>query len=160
MWQIRAPRPSRTGAVGDGGRLEGGLTSRDDGVDGVLAGLRVLVVEDEALVAMLIEDSLTDLGCEVVALVAGLDEALEVAGREPLDAAVLDVNLAGREVYPAADRLAARGIPFVFATGYGPQGVREAYRDRPALQKPFEPRDLARALVRAVRAARGRPRAA
>jgi CheY-like chemotaxis protein len=122
----------------------------DEGGD-ALAGLRVLVVEDEALVAMLIEDALTDLGCEVVALVAGLDEALSVAAREPLDAAVLDVNLAGREVYPAADRLAARGVPFVFATGYGPQGIRDGYRDRPALQKPFEPQELARALTRAVR---------
>jgi CheY-like chemotaxis protein len=130
------------------------LVSRGDG-DAALAGLRVLVVEDEALVAMLIEDALADLGCVVVALVAGLDEALDLAASERLDAAVLDVNLAGREAYPAADRLAERGVPFVFATGYGPQGLRDGYRDRPALQKPFEPRELAAALARAVREARG-----
>jgi CheY-like chemotaxis protein len=124
MWQIRAPRRGR--------RLEGGLVPHSDEGGDSLAGLRVLVV---------------------VALVAGLDEALSVAAREPLDAAVLDVNLAGREVYPAADRLAARGVPFVFATGYGPQGIRDGYRDRPALQKPFEPQELARALTRAVREA-------
>ena len=117
-------------------------------------GLRVLLVEDEPLVAMNVEDMLDALGCVVVAAAARVDEALLVVEREALDAAVLDVNLDGRPSFPVADALAARDVPFVFATGYGPSGLREDLRGRPSLQKPFRLRQLAEALAGAVAAPR------
>ena len=104
--------------------------------------LRVLIVEDEMLVAMNIEDMLLDLGHEVAGIASRLAPALSLAGEAAIDAAMLDVNLAGENSFPVADVLAARGIPFVFATGYGRQGIEERYRDRPLLQKPFRASDL------------------
>ena len=83
------------------------------------AGLRVLLVEDESMVALLLEDMLAELGHEVVGPVARLDKALEMAQRQALDVALLDVNLNGKEIYPVAEALAAREVPFVFVTGYG-----------------------------------------
>jgi CheY-like chemotaxis protein len=106
------------------------------------SGLRVLLVEDESVVAMLIEDILRELGCELVGPVAQLHKAVEMARHESLDAAILDVNLNGHDVYPVADALAARGIPFIFATGYGRDSLRPPYDDRPLLQKPFQQRDV------------------
>lgn len=106
------------------------------------SGLRVLLVEDEIMVVLLFEEMLAELGHEIVGPVAHIAKALEMAQREALDAALLDVNIDGREVYPVADALAARGIPFVFVTGYGKAGLRASYRDRPILQKPFRQRDL------------------
>ncbi|MBN9320332.1 MAG: response regulator [Caulobacterales bacterium] len=114
--------------------------------DNKLSGLRVLVVEDEALVAMLVEDMLTDLGCTVVGPLADLDEALAIVGDAEIDCAVLDVNLGGKPIFPVADALKARGVPFAFASGYGEAGVREDHRSAPVLQKPFREADLARAL--------------
>ena len=111
-----------------------------------LARLRVLVVEDEMMVSMLIEDMLTDLGCVVVGPAARLDEAIELAKASELDCAVLDVNLAGQPIYPLADILRELGKPFAFATGYGDAGLREADRGSPVLQKPFREGDLARVL--------------
>lgn len=105
-------------------------------------GLRVLLVEDEIMVALLLEEMLAELGHTVVGPVARLDRALEMTQREPLDAALLDVNINGSEVYPVAEALAARGIPFAFVTGYGGNGLRTLYCDRPTLQKPFRRRDL------------------
>jgi CheY-like chemotaxis protein len=110
--------------------------------------LRVLVVEDEMLVAMNIEDMLLDLGHEVAGLASRLEPALSLARDGAFDLAMLDVNLAGQQSFPVADVLIARGIPFLFATGYGSQGIAEAYRDRPVLQKPFRTRDLGEALER------------
>jgi CheY-like chemotaxis protein len=110
------------------------------------SGLRVLVVEDEALVAMLVEDMLTDLGCTVVGPMAELDEALAAVASEQIDCAVLDVNLAGKPIFPVADALKAKGVPFAFASGYGEAGVRDDLRSAPVLQKPFREADLARAL--------------
>ena len=110
--------------------------------------LRVLVVEDEMLVAMNIEDMLLDLGHEVAGLASRLEPALSLAREGAFDLAMLDVNLAGQQSFPIADILIARGIPFVFATGYGIKGIAEAYRDRPVLQKPFRTRDLGEALDR------------
>lgn len=104
--------------------------------------LRILVVEDEMLVAMNIEDMLLDLGHEVAGIASRLAPALALAGEASIDAAMLDVNLAGENSFPVADLLAARGIPFVFATGYGPQGIEERHRGRPLLQKPFRASDL------------------
>jgi CheY-like chemotaxis protein len=109
-------------------------------------GLRVLVVEDEALVAMLVEDMLADLGCVVVGPIAELDEALQMVADTEVDCAVLDVNLAGRPIFPVADALKAKGVPFAFASGYGEAGVRDDHRGAPVLQKPFREADLARAL--------------
>jgi CheY-like chemotaxis protein len=121
------------------------------------AGLRVLLVEDESVVAMLLEDIIGELGCKVVGPVARVDKAIEMAQHETLDAAILDVNLNGHDVYPVADALAARSIPFIFATGYGRDSLRPPYDDRPLLQKPFQQRDVdaAFAEVRAIKNAAG-----
>ena len=110
--------------------------------------LRILVVEDEMLVAMNIEDMLLDLGHEVAGLASRLEPALSLAREGEFDLAMLDVNLAGQQSFPVADILVARGIPFLFATGYGTKGIAEPYRDRPVLQKPFRTRDLGEALDR------------
>lgn len=106
------------------------------------SGLRVLVVEDEIMVALLLEDMIADLGYRVVGPVGRLAKALDVASREAIDVAILDVNVDGKEVYPVADALAARHIPFAFITGYGREGLREPYRGSPTLAKPFRKRDL------------------
>jgi CheY-like chemotaxis protein len=117
-----------------------------------LTGLRLLLVEDEALVAMMVEDMLTDFGC-VVADVAGTVSrgvALVTDAELALDGAILDVNLGGEKVYPVAQALAARGIPFIFATGYGTAGIAEAFSHVPVLAKPYEPRALERMLTAAL----------
>jgi CheY-like chemotaxis protein len=111
---------------------------------------RVLVVEDEMLVAMLIEDMLIDLGYEVIGPAARLAEGLKLANGEQVDAAVLDINLAGELSFPIADVLEARGIPFIFASGYGARGLNEVHRSRTALSKPFQVQDLAQALANLV----------
>jgi CheY-like chemotaxis protein len=111
-----------------------------------LAGLRVLVVEDEMMVSMLIEDMLADMGCHVVGPAARLDEAIELIKGAEIDCAVLDVNLGGQPIFPLADILRERGVPIAFATGYGDAGLREADRGTPVLQKPFREGDLARVL--------------
>jgi CheY-like chemotaxis protein len=108
--------------------------------------LRILVVEDEMLVAMNIEDMLLELGHEVAGLAGRLGPALALAGESRFDAAMLDVNLAGEPSFPVADLLAERGIPFLFATGYGRKGIEERFHDRPILQKPFRASELAAAL--------------
>jgi len=110
------------------------------------AGLRVLVVEDEMMVSMLIEDMLTDLGCAIVGPASRLDEAMELARATEFDCAVLDVNLGGQPIFPVADLLRERGRPFAFATGYGDAGLRDQDRGAPVLQKPFREGDLARVL--------------
>jgi CheY-like chemotaxis protein len=99
---------------------------------------RILVVEDEFLIRMLLEDMLADLGYEIAAAVGTIAEASKAATTADIHAAVLDVNLDGQEIYPVADILAKRGKPFVFVTGYGEGGLIDPYRDRPALQKPFQ----------------------
>ena len=99
---------------------------------------RILVVEDEYLIRMLLEDMLADLGYEIAAAVGTIAEARDVAAKGDFNAAVLDVNLDGQEIYPVAEILAKRGLPFVFVTGYGENSLIEPYRDRPALQKPFQ----------------------
>lgn len=111
-----------------------------------LTGLRVLVVEDEMMVSMLIEDMLTDLGCIVVGPAARLDEAIALTENERIDCAVLDVNLGGQPIFPLADILRAKGAPFAFATGYGDAGLRDVDKGSPVLQKPFRETDLARIL--------------
>lgn len=108
---------------------------------------RVLVVEDEMLVAMMIEDMLISLGHHVLGPAMHLSDALELAESEALDFAVLDVNL-GRDQrsYPIATRLRERGIPFVFITGYGAAGLVDEFRGVTTLRKPIEPQELERIL--------------
>ena len=112
-----------------------------------LKGRRILVVEDEMMIAMLVEDMLTELGCSVVGPVHALDAALAMAKTEnALDAAVLDVNLAGQPVFAVADALRAIGVPSIFSTGYGESALREVDQGAQVLQKPFVAGDLVRAL--------------
>jgi CheY-like chemotaxis protein len=113
-----------------------------------LQGARILLVEDEALVAMLLEDMLADNGCEVVATAPRLAEALAHAKDTDLkfDLAILDLNLAGENTFSVAQALKDRGTPFVFATGYGAGGLPPEWRDRPTLQKPFTSTDITQVL--------------
>ena len=114
---------------------------------------RVLVVEDEYLIRMLVEDMLTDLGYTIAAAVGTIAEASKVATGGEFDIAILDVNVDGEEIYPVADILAQRGLPFVFVTGYGEGSLLAKYRSRPALQKPFQSeqlKDLLASLLAAV----------
>src|SRR6266566_4880464 len=97
---------------------------------------RVLVVEDEVMIRMMLEDMLGELGYTVAAEAARIDEALEATKNADFDLAILDANLDGHPVSPVADALVTRGTPFVFATGYG--DVPEPYRGRPMLTKPFQ----------------------
>jgi CheY-like chemotaxis protein len=101
-----------------------------------LAGLRVLVVEDASPVGMLAEGLLDQLGCNMVGLVSNVQKALEMAEREKIQLALLDVDLGGEPVYPVAEALQARGIPFVFMSGYG--RLEQPWNNRPIIQKPFE----------------------
>jgi len=100
-------------------------------------GCRFLVVEDETLIAVVIEDALVEMGCEIVGLSGRLDTALQLATDGEFDAAILDITIRGGKVYPIAELLAARGIPFAFVSGYGDWALPEAFRDRPRLMKPF-----------------------
>ncbi|WP_048437610.1 response regulator [Methylobacterium platani] len=113
----------------------------------LLVGRRVLLVEDESLVAMLAEDMLLELGCEVVVAMR-LDKALAQARTGSFDLAVLDVNLGDARSYPIADLLFERHTPFLFATGYGRQGLEDAYRAVPVLQKPYQAAPLEHLLTR------------
>lgn len=118
--------------------------------DSKLNGLRILVVEDEAAISMLLEDMLMDFGCEVVGPAARLSAALEMIERETFDIAILDVNLAGDPIYPAAEALARRDVPFIFSTGYGGGGIKDPYRNRPVVQKPFGQQELKRTLLKGI----------
>ncbi len=109
---------------------------------------RILVVEDETLVAMLVEDMVVELGHQVVGPVERLGQAVAIArGGESVDCAILDINFNGATTYEVADALAARRIPFVFATGYNRGWLSERYRDAPMLQKPFQIGELRRTLA-------------
>lgn len=114
------------------------------------AGRRVLVVEDEALVAMLLETILEDMGCVAVGPAATVDEGLRMAADEAVDAALLDVNVAGRQVFPVAEALKRRGVPFIFSTGYGEGGLPDEWRGQPTLQKPFTEAAVRNALIAAM----------
>jgi len=115
------------------------------------AKLKVLIVEDESIVAMMIEDLIVDLGHEVVGTAGRLEQALSLAQEAQIDFAIVDVNLNGQYTYPVAETLKARGVPFVFATGYGSGGLKEEWKKSPVLQKPFQPEDLARAIEAGTR---------
>jgi CheY-like chemotaxis protein len=108
-------------------------------------GRRVLIVEDEALIAFLLEEMITDLGYAVAGTANTLDLAM-AAEPESFDMAILDVSLNGRQVYPFAETLATCGKPFAFATGSGGSGIPEAHRGALLLQKPFQQESLKRVL--------------
>lgn len=116
-----------------------------------LHGLRVLVVEDESLVAMLIEEYLAEFGCIVAVSARRVDKGLESLKDLDIGAAVLDVNVAGESVSPIAEVLDGRNIPFIFASGYGARGVEARWTGRPVLQKPFTSNDLRSALLACLR---------
>jgi len=111
-----------------------------------LTGRRVFLVEDEALIIMMVEDALADLGCEVAGVASRFDDAVAKARKLAFDVAILDVNLNGLRTFPIAEIIQDRGIPFVFATGYGAGSVPDGLSDRPILQKPFAAADLTEAL--------------
>ncbi|MGV8938167.1 MAG: response regulator [Allorhizobium sp.] len=115
-----------------------------------LAGLRVLLVEDEALLSLLMEEWLDDMECTVVATASRLEDAKEKARSLAMDIAVLDVNLAGQLSYPVAEILLGRGIPFVFSTGYGKAGLSGNLEHAPVLSKPYQQGQLADALRKAM----------
>ena len=123
------------------------MTSDADGA----GGKRVLVVEDELMIRMLLQDMLDDLGHTLAGEAGAIDEALTLARQAEFDIAILDVNLNGQPISPVVEVLVARGLPFVFATGYGQRGVPEQYRKIPTLQKPFQADALAVALAAATR---------
>ena len=117
-----------------------------------LADRRVLIVEDEYFLADDMAQALQELGAQIVGPVPTPDKALALLADEPVDAAILDINLKGQVVFPVADALREQGVPFVFATGYDETVVPEAYKDVPRWEKPFKPEDLAKALPSLVRA--------
>lgn len=115
---------------------------------------RVLVLEDEATVALMIEDMLEDIGCVVAASAAHVDQAMKYLEEASFDVAVLDVNVGGTLSYAVAEALQRRGIPFIFSTGYGEAGLAAEYRQSEVIQKPFRMEDLQGALLRALSAER------
>jgi DNA-binding response OmpR family regulator len=108
----------------------------------------VLIVEDQIIIAIEIEDILGGCGCVAVGPAGTLESALRLAREEVLDAAILDVNLDGEYVFPVAEELRARGIPFIFATGYSRSMLPEEWRDVPRLGKPFKRGELEQLLGR------------
>jgi len=114
-----------------------------------LCGKRLLVVEDEALVALMLEELLEGFGCDVVGVAGTLSKGLALVGDESLaiDGALLDINLGGEKVFPVAERLAARGVPFIFCTGYGAGGLPPNFAGVPTLAKPYLEEALEKMLV-------------
>lgn len=123
-----------------------------------LAGRRVLVIEDEPLVTMLLEDELAEIGCEIVGLASQFPDAMAKAMSLSFDVAILDLNLEGRQTFPIAEALLDRGIPFVLETGYGTASLPEPLKAVPVLNKPFGRRQLETAL-RAALSVKTAPRA-
>jgi len=121
-----------------------------------IEGARIFVVEDESVITMLLQDMFDELHCEVVSLASRFQDALDKANTLSFEVAILDVNLNGQRTFPIAEALKARGVPFIFATGYGAAAVPENFRTAPVLQKPFRIADL----ERAVRSALNTPRSA
>jgi CheY-like chemotaxis protein len=117
-------------------------------MDKLLSGRRVLVVEDEMLVVMMIEDMLADLGCKSVTSAATVDKALALIDAQVFDAAMLDMNLNGNDSQLVAEALSARGVPFVYSTGNTCHGTRDGYSDRPVLKKPFKYEELVAVFTR------------
>jgi CheY-like chemotaxis protein len=130
--------------VEQGRKLEVGSKAGD------LAGRRVLVIEDESMVMMLLQDMLGDMGCDVIGCASRFTDAIEKARSLTFDVAILDVNLNGERTFPIADVLVARGICFVFATGYAAASLPATFNKIPILQKPFHQQELEHAMRAAL----------
>jgi DNA-binding response OmpR family regulator len=113
----------------------------------------VFLVEDEVMIRMMVADMLEELGFIVAAEAGEINEAIRLAQSADFDLAILDVNVNGKVISPVAELIKARGRPFIFATGYGSSGLPAEYRDRPALQKPFQIETLAKMIDSALRSA-------
>lgn len=118
-----------------------------------LPGSSVFLVEDEVMIRMMVADMLEELGYRVAAEAGEINEALKLAQSTEFDFAILDVNVNGKVISPVAELIQARNLPFIFATGYGSSGLPEEYRDRPALQKPFQLETLARVIATTMKSA-------
>ncbi|MCW1988730.1 CheY-like chemotaxis protein [Bradyrhizobium diazoefficiens] len=117
-------------------------------MDKLLSGRRVLIVEDEMLVLMMIEDMLADLGCKSVTSAATVAKALALIDAQAFDFAMLDINLNGSDSRPVAEGLSACGVPIIYSTGNTDHGSRDGYSDRPVLRKPFTYEELVAILTR------------
>ena len=117
-----------------------------------LQGVRVLLVEDEAIIAMTAEDMLEELGCALAATASSLEEAFACVEKSAFDVALLDINLNGRQSLPLAARLKEKGKPFVFTTGYGSAGSSADHADVPLVTKPYQINDLEGAIRQALAA--------
>jgi CheY-like chemotaxis protein len=113
----------------------------------------VFLVEDEVMIRMMVADMLEELGYSVAAEAGEINEAIRLAQSAHFDLAILDVNVNGKVISPVAELIQARNRPFIFATGYGSSGLPEEYRDRPALQKPFQLETLAKMIDAALKSA-------
>jgi CheY-like chemotaxis protein len=117
-----------------------------------LSGIRVLLVEDEPIIAMTAEDMLGDLGCTIAYVAVTLSEALAAAREGDFVVAILDINLNGVDSMPVATLLRRRKIPFIFTTGYGSSGRAAEHADAPLITKPYRLMDLEQGLLRALQA--------
>ena len=115
-----------------------------------LRGLKVFIVEDESLIAMLLEDLLGEMECEIVGSALTFRQAIDQAPTVPADVAILDINLGGDPIFPVAEILAAREVPIIFASGYGATTLPDEWRNRPTLPKPFSAEQIADALNKAI----------
>ena len=120
---------------------------RSDSPQDALAGRRILVIEDSPVVAEAADDMLRDMGCFVIGPATTMAPALEMAGEEQLDAAIVDINIRGGKAYPALRILHGRGIPFLLTSGYADWTLPEEWQDRPRLGKPYTPNQLREALL-------------
>ena len=118
--------------------------------DGTARARRVLILEDEVLLAMNLQDMLTDLGHQVMGIATRVDKAITLAHDGDFDFAILDINVAGTLSFPVADILRGRGIPFIFASGYGVMGARGTHGCNQVLSKPYDRRDLDLAIAQAL----------
>jgi len=135
---------ARLGGRGARAMVEGPKVHRN-------GGLRVLVVEDEAMISTLVEDMVTELGHSVAGLAASVEEAAGLAEGADFDVALLDVNLQGQTVESVAATLVRRGKPFVFTTGYGERVIPPEFKDRPLLPKPYQIEQLGEILSRVIK---------
>lgn len=116
-------------------------------MDEFLSDRRVLVVEDEIMVLMVIESALADMGCRSVSVASSVADALGLIEKERFDVAILDVNLGGMPSFEIADALAQQDVPFMFSTGYSNSSIDARFDDRPALQKPYSDKALGAVLI-------------